>query len=688
MPDLAPLLRWLDAGLSGDSLLAVLALGACALAVAALAVAVRARQSLAQAHTQEQEARARHRVALARIEGECAAVVSTQHLDLAARNALLEEHPRLGPFIWSVRDDRLEVSPQWAALGIGGAEGPPATLQALRLLLHPADLDRFDEAIAAHLKGSPRLDVDARVRSKGGEWHWLHFIARVVAPASDGGLPECLVGSFFDEHALKAAEETLALERRLFDTGPVIVLSVDTEPPQRLRSVSASATAALGLPRGSPLVGRPLQELLEPADVAALQAAIATLAGQPGAGFQCEVRLRRADGSARWHSLHALATGAEGRHLRAYLIDVERLKQAEHEAAAQAVHLQAVVDRTLQTQRAAESLRELSELIQCSASTAEACQLVAERGELLLPGWRGTLLLRNPTAQLEPAAHWGGGATQTAPLAPQDCWALRRGQRHASRGPGSTAACTHFGDEDIEHAYCLPLPGLSAGAGLLVLARDTALPDDEGRHAERIAGSFAEAVRLSLSNLQLRLSLEEQASRDWLTGLYNRRYLDERLPREISRALRVGENLAFAILDIDHFKSFNDRYGHEAGDEVIRHVARQLLEFGRDYDLRCRIGGEELGLVMPRSSVEDACQRLEELRTRIARGVVRHGATDLPPVTVSIGVAQADQEGAELLMRRADLALYAAKHGGRNRIETWRPALEARVDKPTDRLPQ
>jgi diguanylate cyclase (GGDEF)-like protein len=391
------------------------------------------------------------------------------------------------------------------------------------------------------------------------------------------------------------------------------------------------------------------------------------------------VRLRRADGSTRWHSLHAQATGAEGRHLRAYLIDVERVKQAEHEAGAHAVHLQAVVDRTLQTQRAAESLRELSELIQCSASTTEASRLVAERGELLL---------RSPMVQLEPAVHWGGGATPAAPLAPQDCWALRRGQRHTSRGPGSTAACTHFAADSHEHEYCLPLPGLSAGAGLLVLAHDTALSDDEWRHAERIAGSFAEAVRLSLSNLQLRLSLEEQASHDWLTGLYNRRYLDERLPREISRALRVGENLAFAILDIDHFKSFNDRYGHEAGDEVIRHVARQLLEFGRDYDLRCRVGGEEFGIVMPRSSVEEALQRLEELRTRVARGVVRHGATDLPPVTVSIGVAQADQEGDEQLMRRADLALYAAKRGGRNRIETWRPGLEAEGDKPTDRLPQ
>ena len=682
MPDLAPLLSWLDAGLLALGWPMAAALGAAALALAALGAAGVARRQLQQARRSADESRARHRAALARIESDCAATVTAQQLDLATRGAVLEDHPRLGPFSWSVRDDRLEVAPQWATLGIGGPDGPPATLQALRLLLHPGDLDRFDDAIAAQLQGGPGLDVEVRVRTRGEEWHWLHFIGRTGAPAGDGGLPDRMVGSFFDEHAIKTAEEALALERRLFDSGPVIVLSVDLDPPQRLRSVSASAAAALGLARGTPLAGRPLSELLEPADAAALQAGVAALAGQSGAEFQCEVRLRRADGSSRWYSLHAQVTGAEGRQLRAYLVDVERLKQAEHEAAAHAAHLQQVVDRTRQTQHAAESLRELSELIQCSASSAEACRLIGERGALLLPGWRGTLLLRGPASQLEPGAQWGGGASSADALAPQDCWALRRGQRHTSRGPGSTAGCAHFDGSAFSHAHCLPLPGLNGGEGLLVLAHDTLLPEDEGRHAERIAGSFAEAVRLSLSNLQLRLSLQEQASRDWLTGLYNRRYLDERLSREISRALRVGEPLAFAILDIDHFKSFNDRYGHDAGDEVIRHVARQLFEFGRDYDLRCRLGGEELGILMPRSSVEEARLRLDELRSRIEHGVLRHGAVDLPAVTVSIGVAEAAADGAEALMRRADVALYAAKRGGRNRIEAWRRELEVEVDAP------
>ncbi len=206
--------------------------------------------------------------------------------------------------------------------------------------------------------------------------------------------------------------------------------------------------------------------------------------------------------------------------------------------------------------------------------------------------------------------------------------------------------------------------------GCMVLARAHRRRDVMAENLRALNRRLEEKVRLRTEELH------QQAIRDPLTGLFNRRYLDETLPREIHRALREEESLAVAMIDLDHFKNFNDQWGHEAGDAVLLGVAEALLDGLRASDIACRYGGEEMLVVMPGADAEEAVKRIET----IAAGVRSMGTCvmgrDLPPVTFSAGVATLPEHGdnAEQLVRAADRALYMAKETGRDRVLVVRPS--------------
>jgi diguanylate cyclase (GGDEF)-like protein len=191
----------------------------------------------------------------------------------------------------------------------------------------------------------------------------------------------------------------------------------------------------------------------------------------------------------------------------------------------------------------------------------------------------------------------------------------------------------------------------------------------------RLARAEAE-VRTSNASLISRLGeietlnrrIQEQAIRDPITGLYNRRYLEEMLEREVARAKREGYPISLALIDLDYFKRVNDTYGHQAGDLVLQTLGKLLLESAREGDIACRYGGEEFVLVLPRLSVEHAFHRAEEWRLAFAKQTTRHGDLEIT-ATMSIGLATYPLHAAnsDELINQADLALYNAKHAGRNR---------------------
>lgn len=188
------------------------------------------------------------------------------------------------------------------------------------------------------------------------------------------------------------------------------------------------------------------------------------------------------------------------------------------------------------------------------------------------------------------------------------------------------------------------------------------------RHGEELEQRVQERTR-DLEALQARF--REESIRDALTGLHNRRYLEETLQRELARARRDGSAVALAVLDIDWFKRVNDAYGHPAGDHVLRAVAQQLSSGVRETDTVCRLGGEEFCVVFPVADAAAAAERADALRRGIRELELPFEGTELPTTTVSIGVAAfpADADDAGALLERADAALYRAKGLGRNRVE-------------------
>ncbi len=170
----------------------------------------------------------------------------------------------------------------------------------------------------------------------------------------------------------------------------------------------------------------------------------------------------------------------------------------------------------------------------------------------------------------------------------------------------------------------------------------------------------------------LQSELRTQAIRDPLTNLFNRRYLDETLERELARAARERYPVCVIMMDLDHFKVVNDTYGHEAGDQVLKALANTLSSGNRRGDFACRFGGEEFVVVMPNIAVEVAYQRAEELRTALNSLQIQYGRFSLS-TTISIGIAcyPSHGEGRESVLRAADRAMYAAKKAGRNHIFTY-----------------
>jgi diguanylate cyclase (GGDEF)-like protein len=260
-------------------------------------------------------------------------------------------------------------------------------------------------------------------------------------------------------------------------------------------------------------------------------------------------------------------------------------------------------------------------------------------------------------------------ARERATLEPNACWDLRRGQMHVCKSP-SDLRCRHYADSSIAGFHlCLPLMAYGEVMGQLHVWSDDPKAKDSAAGAATMAQTIAEQVALSLSNAKLRQVLRDQSIKDPLTGMYNRRYMEETLARELLRAQRTQAALSVVVIDLDHFKKVNDTHGHAAGDAVLKGTGQCLQGAVRASDIACRLGGEEFILILPECPRDDAVQKAEELCARV-RGLHFRDAASPVRVTASFGVAAfpADGTTAAAVVEAADAALYQAKRSGRNRV--------------------
>jgi diguanylate cyclase (GGDEF)-like protein len=315
---------------------------------------------------------------------------------------------------------------------------------------------------------------------------------------------------------------------------------------------------------------------------------------------------------------------------------------------------------------------EMTGLLQACADTDESLDVICQFATRLLRIDSGVLYLFCESGnQVEARASWGEESRSNATFSPEDCWALRRGETHILDRTHHSLACRHLQDCAQITSVCVPIVAQGNVLGMLHLENhnhESHGEEDIGEVELGLANNLASQIALALSSINLRDTLRNLSVRDPLTGLFNRRYMEESLQREIADALRKSRPLGLVILDLDHFKEFNDTFGHDAGDLLLSEVSALLAKTSRVGDIVCRFGGEEFVIIYPEALSETVVRLTNQLREAIYALRLQHFGQSLGQISASFGIAMFGEHGntGEELLRAADKALYQAKAAGRN----------------------
>jgi diguanylate cyclase (GGDEF)-like protein len=347
--------------------------------------------------------------------------------------------------------------------------------------------------------------------------------------------------------------------------------------------------------------------------------------------------------------------------------EVHSRQAAESANEAARLKLQESVEQLTQMSGDMQRLSAYAGLLQTCDTTEEVLDVTRVCFAALFPGYAGMVyLISDDRAQAVAATEWGLTRLVSADrIQPSQCWAWRRAQPYVTGSDNADLRCTHLsGAATATSTVCLPLNAHGVPFGLLYM------DGPEPLRNERLAATAAEQLSLALANLKLRESLRDQSIRDALTGLYNRRHLEQTLQNEFARCRASGRPLAVMMIDVDHFKAFNDQHGHAAGDAVLGVIGRLLGERFRARHIPCRYGGEEFTVILPETDVDAALALAESTRLAIAELSIEDDGRPLPQVTASIGVATipGSVDGLDELIESADRALYVAKSRGRNQV--------------------
>ncbi|QEX17827.1 GGDEF domain-containing protein [Hypericibacter terrae] len=332
--------------------------------------------------------------------------------------------------------------------------------------------------------------------------------------------------------------------------------------------------------------------------------------------------------------------------------------------------------------REIELSADMTNALQSVPTREESLQVIADYASRIVNEMTGSLYTYNNSRdQLVQTASWGNGLLKTElveSFMPDECWALRRGAAYLAYSGRPGVNCHHV--RGSPHSYlCEPIAAQGAVFGVLHLASPGKPPEHAFATVKETARALANRLSLALANIDLRERLQGLAIRDPLTGLFNRRVLDEILIRELGRADRAKSRLGVAMVDIDHFKNFNDQFGHKAGDTILKEISGQIAKKIRVSDLACRYGGEEFVVLLPDIDSANGLRVCEKLREGIATLEPTDMVPGAPRVTISVGFSLYPDlcKDAADLIASADRALYASKHNGRNKVTIYDAAVIA-----------
>ena len=353
-------------------------------------------------------------------------------------------------------------------------------------------------------------------------------------------------------------------------------------------------------------------------------------------------------------------------------------KTVEEEKVKQAQETLSTINKRLEERNRQNSIMsEMRELLQSCSTIQEIPPIITVSITELLPNVDGALfLMNNSRTHLQSVARWGDFPEEVDEniFEPDACWGLRRGRIHEVEDVKIGPICPHLKHPPSAPYMCLPLIAKGDILGLLHLRIKPSTSGEDSWNTiadlKETVVIFAEYLSLSIANIRLWERLTDQSIRDPLTGLFNRRYMEETIQREILRAAQNQTKIGIIMADIDHFKNFNDTHGHKAGDELLIKLADFFKFEIRGSDIACRYGGEEFILILPGASTEGTYKRAEHLREEVKNLKVYFQDQLLPSVTLSMGIAIYPDHGIELndLIQVADAALYKAKEQGRDRV--------------------
>jgi diguanylate cyclase (GGDEF)-like protein/PAS domain S-box-containing protein len=428
------------------------------------------------------------------------------------------------------------------------------------------------------------------------------------------------------------------------------------------------------------LIGNDLDSLISPIE-ASLRGGQFRAQLASGRPVHASSRCLRKDGTRIDVELSAVSLVQEGVVRGAYTIykDISDQVRAAEQAKEHAASLHRLVEELQMQTNQMTLLSEMGDLLQCCATTEEAYSVISQSVKKLFPAPTCGMLyaFKSSRNALESVAIWGESRSSELVFVPDKCWALRRGRPHWSDPVAQGIPCAHLTNPAEATYLCVPMVGQGDTVGILFLefptgqqARTEPAADASRESRQRLATTVAGQLALSLANLRLRETLRDQSIRDPLTGLFNRRFMKEALDRELQRARRKKRPLTVVFIDLDHFKRFNDAFGHDAGDLVLRTMGELFLRHFRGDDVICRYGGEEFAIILPESTAKDAAKRANMLRIEASAISMRHLGQVLDSVTLSIGIAAFPEDGstAEEILRAADQCLYQSKTDGRDRL--------------------
>jgi len=467
------------------------------------------------------------------------------------------------------------------------------------------------------------------------------------------------------EHVLLEQSRRATEERflQLFENANDIVYTHDLDC--HLTSVNKAAERITGY-SGAEALHMTASHLVDPEQLKiACRMMERQIAGENPPPYELEIMCKDGRRVSLEVSTHIISHDGKPVGVQGIARDISGRKKTEEALQQAKQNLEAWVHELEQRTREMTLLSELGDMLRACLTTEEAYSVIVRVAQQIFPVEAGALYVISPARNLvEAVAVWGDATRVERAFAPNECWALRRGRVHWVEDANTGLLCKHLLTPPPHSYLCVPMMAQSEALGVLYLTppADSHLTEPK----QRLALAMAEHIAMALSNLRLHETLRSQSIRDPLTGLFNRRFMEESLELELRRTARSRRPLGIIMAEIDHFREVNLSLGGDAEGSILLELGGLLQTVIRREDVACRFDSEKFIIFLPQGSLETTIRRAENLCEMIRHMDVRHRGRPVGTLTASAGVAAFPDQGrtVEALIRAAEGALQRAKQDG------------------------